>query len=211
MLFTEEEIEKLRCEVSKKISEKRFAHTLGVEEVAIKIGHYFSDIDISELKCAALLHDVAKELSEEEYQDLLKKCNFTLFDYDFDSPEIYHSFVAPLIIEDCFPKFSTERILSAVKNHTTGSYDMSIFDEIIFLADYIEEGRTNEGSINVRVELFNALALGKCSLDYEKALHVSAINSIYNTVSYIKKRGRNANPRTDATLEGLKNKLSALN
>ena len=59
----------LRKSVKSRISERRYLHTLGVEDMATKLGEHFIPEMISELRAAALLHDVAKEL---DYQEQIK-------------------------------------------------------------------------------------------------------------------------------------------
>jgi predicted HD superfamily hydrolase involved in NAD metabolism len=144
MKYTENQIDFLRLEVGKRLSAKRFSHTLGVERMAVKIGEKCLPDRIDELRVAALLHDISKEYSEAEHLELIKTYNFSLSDEDLASPQLWHSITAPFVVMRDFPEFRGEDILSAVRNHTVGAPSMSVFDEIILLSDYIEDGRRYE-------------------------------------------------------------------
>jgi predicted HD superfamily hydrolase involved in NAD metabolism len=83
-----------------------------------------------------MLHDIGKEISPEyfshnklPYPDILK-----------NYPQIWHAFIAPLIIKKEFNCTDTT-ILNAVKWHTTGKARMSALEKILFIADYIEPNR----------------------------------------------------------------------
>ena len=61
MKFTDEQIDSLRREVGRRLSKKRFAHTLGVEKMAVLLGELCLPDMIDRLHVAALLHDISKE------------------------------------------------------------------------------------------------------------------------------------------------------
>ena len=74
----------------------------------------------------------------------IAKCFNVLSDEDIATSPAIHSFAAVPIIKHSFPEYATKDILSAVFNHTLGCADMSLFDKIIFLSDFIEDGRKYE-------------------------------------------------------------------
>ena len=61
--ITEEMLEGLRERVMRKISPKRFGHTLAVEEMVARLCALYCPEYTLRLRAAALLHDVTKELS----------------------------------------------------------------------------------------------------------------------------------------------------
>ena len=65
-MIGEKELQTLRSDVAKALSEKRFTHSLGVERAAIEIGKHCLPSKLNELSAAAILHDVAKELTKED-------------------------------------------------------------------------------------------------------------------------------------------------
>ena len=147
MIFTKNQIDTLREEMGKRLSRSRFTHTLGVEKMAVRIGEICIPDMVDKLRIAALLHDISKEYSEAEIFSLAKKYNIAFTDEDLASPQLWHSITAAAAIKEEFPEFCDADILSAVVNHTVGSPDMSIFDEIILLSDYIEEGRKYQNCV----------------------------------------------------------------
>lgn len=199
MKYTENQIDLLRLEVGKRLSQKRFSHTLGVERMAVKIGEKCLPDRIDELRVAALLHDISKEYSEAEHLELMKSYNFSLSDEDLASPQLWHSITAPLVVMRDFPEFSGEDILSAVRNHTVGAPSMSVFDEIILLSDYIEDGRSYEKCVSLRESFLEAL---KKACDLESAvfaLHEAVYTSLNNNILEFISRGVAYHSETKAT------------
>ena len=150
MRFSSDDVIKLRSLIKPRLSEKRYSHTLGVERAAVRLAKYCIPELADEAAVAALLHDVTKEIPYNRHVELLKSNGALLDASDYESPAILHAFTAPIIIRSDFSYYATENVLSAVYNHTVGSPDMSVFDEIIFLADFIEDTRTYEASINLQ-------------------------------------------------------------
>jgi len=157
LIFTERQIDILRKRVEGSMSKKRFLHTVGVEKCAKGLGEIFIPDSVNELRAAALLHDIAKEIPKEDQIALLKESGVPLSNEDFSTEGVIHSFCAPLIIKRDFSEYASANILSAVFNHTVGEPDMSIFDKIIFISDYAEEGRTYPSCKRVREFLFFGL------------------------------------------------------
>lgn len=193
--FTEKDLEFLKVEIKKLLSEKRFNHTLGVEKAAERIGLNFIPELVYELRAAALLHDVAKELDRKSVEELIKGCPFDVSLDDMSTPQAYHSFAAPAFILKNFKRFATDNILSSVFNHTLGSPDMSIFDQIIFVSDYIEEGREYYSCKVVRDFIFSKLNTVSQS-DAEAVLRKAVVMSIDFTLESLKERGITVNSRT---------------
>lgn len=182
MMFTEEELSELKASVSRRISEKRFLHTLGVLEAALYLADISGIASKSEIAAAAILHDVTKEISYDEQLFLIKSFNLKADKEDLAVREVIHSLTAPLIIERDFPIFATEKVISAVKHHTLGSPDMSLFDEIIFLADFIEPNRKYDACREVREFVYN-----NTSRDSKEAnvnlIHKASVMAIDSTIN----------------------------
>lgn len=186
--FDESSIDRLKRDVASRMSEYRFNHTLGVEKMAICLGEIFMPDNISELRVAALLHDVSKEMDIDEQLCLLDNCE-RIDKKQKCVPAALHSFSAVAVILRDFPNLATNNILDAVENHTLGSPNMSLFSEIIFISDYIEEGRAYFESASVRKTLFEKIKQSKTQGDRIKALHFATVLSISNTLKDLQKRG----------------------
>lgn len=120
------------------MSEKRFKHVLGVEKSAIELAERYG-YDAEKAGLAGLIHDYAKELSDQEFLDLIDK-------YKLD-PElkkwgnnVWHGMVGIYKIQEDLGVTDKE-ILRSIETHTVGSGEMSLLDKIIYVADYIEPGR----------------------------------------------------------------------
>ena len=199
MLFSEKIISDLETKIENKLSQHRYVHTLGVKRAAIKIAEYCYSGDISEIAVAALLHDISKEYSVAEQFQMMRESEKDFSDTDFMSEPVLHSFTAPVVISKDYSDFATANILSSTFNHTTGSPDMSIFDEIIFVADYVEDGRKYDSCIAVRDDLFDSFS---SSFDREECimhLHNATIAILENTIVHLIKNKQVLNERTVAT------------
>ena len=196
MKYSSDEILELSEMVKSRLSEKRYKHTLSVLEAAQNIAKYFVDIDISELSAAALLHDVTKELSYEEQLLLLKDGGIVISDDDRNTAPILHSLSAQVVIKRDFAKFATDSIISAVEKHTTGSADMSLFDKIIFIADYVEDTRIYDSCVKVREQLFSALSMEVDRCKNENEVNKAVFDSLVFTENDLIKRGRIPNQRS---------------
>ena len=199
MMFEEVEIAALRDAVKTKMSEKRFIHTLGVERMARRLGEFILPDKISELAAAALLHDIAKEIPYDEQVRLLAASSVKYTHEDTDTKPALHSIAALPVIERDFPSYATENIMSAVANHTLGQAEMSVFDEIIFISDYAEAGRSYSSCKQVREYLINNINSTNTYEENIFSLHKAVLDSINFTVSSLTQRGDKIHTQTIIT------------
>ena len=199
MMFSTEELLELENTIKNVMSSYRYIHTIGVRDAAKKIARYCYEGDISELVAAALLHDISKEYSVEKQLDIMQKMNINLTDSDFMSKQIFHAFTAPYVIKNEYKIFSTENILSAVLNHTTGNPNMSLFDEIIFIADYVEDNRKHLNCVNVREKLYGAFNSSRDREECVAHLHKATMSVLELTIIDLLKNGKCLNERTVST------------
>ena len=178
-------IEKLRGEVGERLSDKRYAHTLGVERAAIQIGEYCLPDKITELAVAALLHDVAKEMPREDQLAAMERSGIAFTAEDYDSQALYHAFAACVLVREEFSDIATDDILSAVFKHTSGDAGMSVFDEILFIADFVEDGREYVACKEIRNLLFSRLSAAESREECLKILHLMVIKVIDFTFKYM--------------------------
>ena len=194
-MFSSEKIAELRLKIQGYMTPKRYAHTLEVAKMAVEIGEALIPEMVCELECAALLHDIAKDMPKDD----LISCS-ELSSEDFETPAVLHSLLAPEVIKRDFAEFATENILSAVRKHTTGDDGMSVFDEIIFLSDYIEKSRTYISCVETRNFFFEKFLNGHTMDEKLLALHRAVYKSLENTVSSLKLRNEKIHYKTILTL-----------
>jgi predicted HD superfamily hydrolase involved in NAD metabolism len=121
------------------ISKKRFDHVVRVSQTAKDLANHYG-YDSNKAYIAGLLHDAAKEQSPQSLRDLgvssdlVNDSVFSMF------PKVWHALVAPEFCQLMF-SINDQDILSAMKFHTTGKDAMSILEQIVYVADFIEPGR----------------------------------------------------------------------
>ena len=208
--FRPDQIEKLRGRVARELSEKRMAHVLAVEDMAFRIGLMFYPNNgeaLNLLRAAALLHDVTKELTDEEQLTILAGHSVIPLPEDLASMPTIHALTGALIIPDKFPEFADERLIDAVRYHTTGREGMSIIEKIIFLADYIDDTRTYPSCMALREEFFGSDIANMSEEERARHLDRAALRSIDNTLSYLESKQRCIHPLTLAARCDLKARI----
>lgn len=150
-------IEEAREIIKPLMTEKRYEHTLRVAETAVELSGIFGE-DPARAELAALLHDYAKCM---DLYQLRKWIETSTLPKDLlqHHHELWHGPVGALMIRQNHGIEDAE-ILDAVHYHTTGRPHMSRLEMIIFLADYIEPGRSFSGLEEVRTIAHQDLVKG---------------------------------------------------
>ena len=208
MKFDEAMLAALRQDVGATMSQKRLTHTLEVEKMAVRLGRLYAPDKLDILGAAALLHDITKEKSFEEHIAILKDNGYDVTDDDINSPKTLHAKTAPYEIKKSYPEFATERVLNAIRNHTTGRADMTLFDAIIYLADYIEETRTFEDCVYLRNVFWSAEPQKMDKAERERHLWKTVILSLDMTVKDIESANGYISVDTLLAREAIAKKLS---
>ncbi|MCL2573027.1 MAG: nicotinate-nucleotide adenylyltransferase [Defluviitaleaceae bacterium] len=136
----------IKKDLQMQLSAERFAHTLSVVKEAESLGRYhFQDSEaIKKLRLAALLHDCAKNFCEERPFDIINSLcqenNVELGDFFSNAPELAHGLVGAAIAKSRYSIIDHD-ILDAITCHTFGKSNMTIFDKIVYIADFIEPTR----------------------------------------------------------------------
>lgn len=144
--------------VKSNLKESRFIHTLGVVSVAKKLA-VLNDVSEEEAEIAALCHDIAKNLTLDEYKELILQNDVVLTDDEKNTPELWHSIVGPIVTKKVF-NIDNEDILNAIRYHTTGRENMTKLEKIIYIADMIEPSRVFDGVERLREETLKSLDRG---------------------------------------------------
>ena len=156
MTADEKKLSELFARVSAEMSPYRFAHTAGVEREAMRLGELYLPNELYELRVAALLHDITKELTVEQHLDILKSNGVEITENILRSPKTLHSRTAEFEARRRFFEYASDRVCQSLRYHTTGNENMTLFDAIIYLADYIEDTRTFEDCVYLRNYFWSA-------------------------------------------------------
>lgn len=120
-------------EIRRLLKPSRFEHSVNVAQRAAALADIFGE-NVKKAEIAGLLHDICKNMPEEEQLHWTKK-SAIIFDKPFwDQPHLWHGFAAAEYIREKLG-ISDPEILEAVRYHTVGKADMTTFEKIIFLAD----------------------------------------------------------------------------
>jgi len=135
----DKEIKQIKEKIQRIIDNKRLSHTLSVEKTAVELAKLYG-ADEKKVRIAALLHDCAKNLPQKELLKIARKEKIKIDKYFENNAHLLHGPIGALIAKRNF-KIKDKEILEAIKNHTTGRPNMSLIEEIIYLADHIEPNR----------------------------------------------------------------------
>ena len=208
MIFSEEKIAELYQRVRREMSDFRFSHTAGVERAAIALGELYIPEQADELRVAALLHDITKELSTEEHIALMKRHGVAVSESDLRSPKILHEKTAELAVRERYAEYATDRICQALRFHTTGSADMTLFDALIYIADYIEDTRKFADCVRLREYFWSAEPQKMDSAQREAHLWKAVLLSLDMTVEDITSHGGYVSEETLLAREAVARRLS---
>lgn len=122
------------------VSEKRFQHSLGVAETAVRLAVKYG-ADPVKAEIAGLLHDCSKGLSYPAMIDTARAFGMTPDRWQLHSPELLHPYVSAFLAKKDLG-IEDEEVLCAIRRHMCGSPEMTVLDAVVNLADYIEPTRS---------------------------------------------------------------------
>lgn len=167
----EEIIEKVKNDLKQILSERRYEHSIGVMNMAGELAEIYN-VDVETAKLAGLLHDNAKEMSEEEILKYVEKNNIEITEFERLNVKILHGKIGADIAKKKYGV--SEQIAKAIEYHTTTSPEMDILAKIIYVSDKVEVTRKSE-----KFDIVPERKLAKIDLD--KAL----LFIIDNTTKYL--------------------------
>ena len=157
MKISKNDIDFLHSELNKYISGKRLTHSLAVEDEAARLGELFSlsAVTIKKLRVCAILHDITKEKGTYEQIALCTELGYKVTPEDISSPKLFHSQTGALLAKKLYGDLVCKTIFNGIKYHTTGRENMTLFEKLIYLADYIEPTRTFDDCVKLREFFYN--------------------------------------------------------
>lgn len=192
-------IEGLKDELKKVVSEKRYNHSIGVMNTAIELAKIYG-VDEEKVKVAAILHDYAKNFSKERLEEIAKKYfKDETKDYILVT-EILHSYASAQILKEKF-NIEDKDIYNAIKYHTTGRKNMSLIEKIIYISDAIEPQRdypmVDEIRKLVKKDIDKGILLEannkiKYLISTNSTIHVNTVE-MRNELNFLTKGGKDEN------------------
>ena len=162
------------------LDQGRVAHVLGCEKEAVRLARHWGE-DPVDAAVAGLLHDCTKRLKYREQTELIRNSGIDCGRDLLEQPKLLHAVTGAFVAKRDFAV--SGKIADGIRWHTTGRADMTLFEKIIYLADYIEETRDFEGVDKLRELAYT---------DIDKAMYVGLAMSIENI------RSRGIEPFSDS-------------
>ncbi|MBP3436582.1 MAG: bis(5'-nucleosyl)-tetraphosphatase (symmetrical) YqeK [Clostridia bacterium] len=156
-MITEAMLDSLRIDIQKNMGKHRFAHTLGVEREMRRLAEIYMPQKVEKAAAAGLLHDVTKHFSAQEQIAYCRQNGIIISPEEEAAAQILHAKTAAHYIQKRYPSFCDEELVSAVAKHTTGNREMSLLDTMLYIADFMEEGRTYSSCRELRHMFWSGL------------------------------------------------------
>ncbi len=187
-----EEIKRIKEILSRRLSPKRYYHSLGVMNTAGELARIYGE-DVERAKIAGLVHDCTKELKINEHLEIVEKYGIKIPEAEKNIEKLYHSKTGAVMARILFG-IEDEEILKAIECHTAGKAKMTRFEKILFLADFIDPSRTYKGVSAIRKKAF-------------KNLEEAIMECVSFTVIDLAKRGKSIAPNTFETYNDIVSEL----
>ncbi|MGE5529048.1 MAG: bis(5'-nucleosyl)-tetraphosphatase (symmetrical) YqeK [Patescibacteria group bacterium] len=174
--------ESIRCFLARALSPERLAHSLAVAETAAGLAERYG-ADPRAARIAGLLHDCARELPPFELLRQAADRGLAVDEIERREPLLLHGAVGAAMAGGRFALDGDA--LAAIAHHITGAPGMGLLARIVFLADFIEPGRTHARAGAARA----ALAAG---------LAPALLTAYDGVIAYVLEEGYLLHPRTVA-------------
>lgn len=140
---------------------RRISHVWGCEHEARRLAARWG-ADETDAAEAGILHDITKKRTVSEQLLLSEKYGMINDTVEITAPKLLHAKTGAAMSRDLFGV--PEEIEGAIRWHTTGRADMTLLEQIVYLADYIEPTRDFPGVEKLRSlayeDLRSAMILG---------------------------------------------------
>ncbi len=176
-MYDFEKYEKL---IEERLSPYRYHHSMCVAKKARELAEKHG-VDPDKAYLAGVLHDVTKETDYAVQQKLIEQFE-TMTDLERNNKKVYHQMSGAAFVQSELGITDSD-IINGVRYHTTGRADMTLFEMIIYLADFTSEDRDYPDVDIMREKTDNNLLDGM-------------LYSLSYTITSIVKQGRQIHPDT---------------
>ena len=167
--------------IRKKLDDYRYNHSLCVANEAKRLSALYNE-NQTNAYLAGLLHDITKNFTREEHLNIFNQFDIILTDVEKKSDKLWHSISGAAYVKNVL-HIEDENIISAIRYHTTAKSGMSLFEKLIYLADFTSADR-DYPDVDVMRSLVN------------KSLDAAMIYSLRYTIGDLTKKGRLIHPDT---------------
>lgn len=167
--------------IKSRLSEYRFHHSMCVADKAKELAEKYG-ADEEKAYLAGVLHDVMKEESTEIQLAQMKKSSYKISPVELNNKHVHHQISGALYVRDELG-IDDKDIVCGIRFHTTGRADMTLFEMILYLADFTSADRNYPDVDIMRAET-------------DKGLFNGMIYSLRYTIKDIVDKGRQIHPDT---------------
>ncbi len=175
-------LEEMKKELSKRLGEKRYRHSLGVMETAVFLARRFC-VDEEKARLAGLLHDCGREYPNGELLSEAERRGIPIDPVERAMPLLLHAYIGADRARE-FYGIEEKEILQAICRHTVGGENMTDLDKIIWFADMIEPGRAYPEVEKLR------------KLSREASLDEMVLVGLTDSILFVAQQGRLLHPMT---------------
>jgi len=172
------------------LSPKRFQHSMGVADLAEYWAVLWQE-DKKRAYIAGILHDIAREMSDEELIQRARQYGIPLDEEVLGNPILLHAPVGAMMVKEEL-NIDDPIIYDAIIHHSIPTVSMSNIAKIVFLADICEPNRRWWPE----KELLKDLSLD----DLDQAM----VFGLNQSLEYLIKNNKKPHPRTVEVLEEYK-------
>lgn len=185
-------IEKIKNDLKNSLSTYRYKHSILVAEEAKKLAKQYH-IDEEKAYITGLLHDVAKELPEEENNIWITKYHLDKSLKDDKNKKIKHADIGAVLAKEKY--HLDDDCYNAIKYHTIGNKNMNLLAKIIYIADKIGREEIPKELEPVKKLAYKDIdkALLYCLEKQEKKLKSKNIDMHNDTKELLKKLKKTTN------------------
>lgn len=125
--------------IQERLSDYRFHHSMCVADKARELALQHG-LDGDKAYLAGILHDITKEMPNEEQIALIEQYDHPLSYVECGNHRVLHQMSGAAYVKHVLGIKDTD-IVGGIRYHTTGRENMTLFEMIIYLADFTSEDR----------------------------------------------------------------------
>ncbi len=189
--------------VQERVTAKRFEHIKGVAQAGEYIASKLPlDLDKDKIALACWLHDSCKELKASELVLQAKRLGLNPTKFEEENGHLLHGPVAAMTVKEKW-NIDDKDILDGIAEHTLGMAPMSLFSQVVYLADALEQSRPFDFVMPIWSELGlvpyfesnNSLALDITKEEAELCLAKAMLKASDASIDHLLKVQKPIHPR----------------
>lgn len=180
-------VEDIKKDLKELLSDFRYNHSILVAQCAKDLASNYN-LDSNKAYITGLVHDICREFDDDKNKYYVDKYNIDK-KYLYELKPVLHSIVGSYYIKEKYDM--DDEICNAVKYHTLGNINMTLFDKIILVSDKLGRQNKDIELEKIAYENIDKALLVVLNRQKEKLLNI----------------GRELHPDTEELLKNIENML----